>query len=472
MYDKLRDALGHISDRHIAEAASYRRKGHLWLGAVAAVLALVLVITAVGSPMTVQAKAVSLAQAPDVMTRPNRDDYDTYEEYRADWEIYDALKAQNTSDIRAAKANLASFFSDSAAQFLGDSEDNQVYSPMNVYIALSMLAEVTENRSRQQILELLATENTQQLRQQVSLLYESTYYDDGKTASILSNSLWLDNAVSYNQEVMDLLASGYYTSVYQGDLGSKKTDKALQTWVNKQTGGLLKNAASGLSLDPETVLTIASTVCFQAKWEDDFSSQHNTRGVFHAPGGDVSCTYMNKKQMQSYYYWGDSYGAVSLPLKNGHAMWLILPDEDKTVSDVLTEGQYLDTVMDHQLPESRSNSKYMKVNLSLPKFDISCQTDLKEGLEALGVTDVFDFQTSDFSAITTDTPICVTGVQQATRVAIDEDGVTAASYIIIPGAGAAAPPEEIIDFVLDRPFLFVITNYDHLPLFAGVVNQP
>lgn len=39
-------------------------------------------------------------------------------------------------------------------------------------------------------------------------------------------------------------------------------------------------------------------------------------------------------------------------------------------------------------------------------------------------------------------------------------------------AGAAAPPEEEMDFVLDRPFLFAITGYDGLPLFVGVVNQP
>lgn len=31
--------------------------------------------------------------------------------------------------------------------------------------------------------------------------------------------------------------------------------------------------------------------------------------------------------------------------------------------------------------------------------------------------------------------------------------------------------EEIIDFVLDRPFLFVITK-NSIPLFAGVVNEP
>ena len=34
-----------------------------------------------------------------------------------------------------------------------------------------------------------------------------------------------------------------------------------------------------------------------------------------------------------------------------------------------------------------------------------------------------------------------------------------------------APPDEIIDFVLDRPFLFFVTN-SNIPLFAGAVNQP
>ena len=91
----------------------------------------------------------------------------------------------------------------------------------------------------------------------------------------------------------------------------------------------------------------------------------------------------------------------------------------------------------------------------------------------MGVTDLFTQGTADFSgSVSGDYPVWITAVNQATRVAIDEEGVTAASYIEIPGAGAAMPPEEIIDFILDRPFLFVITNRYDLPLFAGAVNQP
>jgi len=72
----------------------------------------------------------------------------------------------------------------------------------------------------------------------------------------------------------------------------------------------------------------------------------------------------------------------------------------------------------------------------------------------------------------TDFPVYLEGIRQDTRVAIDEEGVTAASYILLDfGASAAEPPDEIIDFVLDRPFLFAVCK-DNIPLFVGTVQQP
>jgi len=58
------------------------------------------------------------------------------------------------------------------------------------------------------------------------------------------------------------------------------------------------------------------------------------------------------------------------------------------------------------------------------------------------------------------------------RVTIDEEGCTAVAYTVLAAAGAGMLPEEEVDFVLDRPFLFAITGVDRLPLFVGVVNQP
>jgi len=63
-------------------------------------------------------------------------------------------------------------------------------------------------------------------------------------------------------------------------------------------------------------------------------------------------------------------------------------------------------------------------------------------------------------------------IEHGATVSIDEEGVTAAAYVAMNMAGSAMPPEDEIDFVLDRPFLFVITSSDGLPLFIGTVYHP
>ena len=288
----------------------------------------------------------------------------------------------------------------------------------------------------------------------------------------MANSLWLDSRLTYKQEAMENLSYYHYASVYQGTFGSVETDKAMQTWLNANTGGLLKESVGSITLPSETVLALVSTVYFQSKWSTAFSAGQNTQDLFHAPGGDVTCTYINQKEAQMYYYWGDSFGAVALGLKNGSRMWLILPDEGKTTGDVLLDVQYLEMITGANVYRETSG-KYVKVNLSMPKFDVRSSGDLKTGLQKLGITRVFDMKTADFSPSLGDSvPAFVSSVNQAARVTVDEEGVKAASYIEMPTAGAAAPPEEIIDFTLDRPFLFVIASASGLPLFAGVVNQP
>ena len=136
-----------------------------------------------------------------------------------------------------------------------------------------------------------------------------------------------------------------------------------------------------------------------------------------------------------------------------------------------------DEAMDFLLTARKADwekQKTLTVHLTVPKFDVSSDLDLVEGLKAMGVTDVFDPNLSDFSPLIQSTdPIFVNQAKHAARVHIDEEGCEAAAYtVIMMMAGAAAPPDEELDFVLDRPFLFVITSPDELPLFAGLVNRP
>ena len=465
------EILDKIDDRYVTEtekAPKKMRKRPYWIGAVAAVLAVVICISSFLNTPIITANAIALPEDARIMDHPDLDDYKDRESYMADVELWKAETDHRRTTRENAAISLSQFFTEGSAEFLAShNNDNALWSPINAYIGLSMLAEITDSDSRKEILDLFGVSDIETLRSQVSAVWESVYEDDGNEICTLANSLWLEDGLDYNQDTMNNLAYHYYASVYQTDLGSDSANKSIGNWLNKNTGGLLKNSTDKIDLSPDTVLALYSTLFFQAKWSDEFNAKNNTDGVFCGVNGDSNVTYMNKKLCQMNYYWNDDYSAVASTLKNGSTMWFILPDEGKTTADVLSGGAYGEMI---SLGDGWQNKKYMKVNLSVPKFDVSSTVNLKDGLGRMGVTKVFDMESSDFTAITSDSPVYISAVNQSTRVEIDEKGVKAATYIEIPGAGSAMPPEEIIDFVLDRPFLFVITK-GNLPMFTGVVNN-
>ena len=151
-------------------------------------------------------------------------------------------------------------------------------------------------------------------------------------------------------------------------------------------------------------------------------------------------------------------------------MWLIRPNEGVTTDALLGDAELTQFLLANGAWEG---ADYAQINLSLPKFDVTGEADLRGGLQQLGVTDVFAPGAADFS------PLCgaasdglyVSKLQHDARVLIDEEGCTAAAFTIASVEATCAEEDlEEIDFTLDRPFLFAITNADGLPLFTGIVN--
>lgn len=467
--EKLADALTHIRPAFVAEAAIPKKKrSRVMLRLVAAVAAIALVVGISQLPRPILADSVSSAAGSHIAPRPDRDDYENYDDFRAALDAWNAQDNARKHMLHAAMLQLQPFLIQGNRTFLqSSSTENLIWSPANACIGLALTTELSGGATRQQVLQLLGSQDVSLLRQQISAIWESVYKDNGNEICTLANSLWLEEGLDFEKSHMDDLAHHYHTSVYRGDLGSSAINSAIGAWLNNNTGGLLKEATEGINLSQDTVLALYSTLYFQSKWSDQFNAANNTIAPFHAPDGDRDATFMNKKLYQTYYYWGERFSAVQLHLKNGSSMWFILPDEGMTTDDVLEDGQYMNML----LSGNYENNKYMKVNLSVPKFDVTSSMNLADGLKEMGVTDLFDPGKCDLSSFAGNLPVVFTAANQAVRVQVDEEGVKAAAYIELPGAGSAMPPEEIIDFIVDRPFLFVISK-SSVPLFAGVINQP
>jgi len=447
-----------------------------------AALACLLSLTGCGRTNNTETSKYRLAAAkyPEMAVYPNEMDYIDSKTGEFDDEgfskVYNAWredKREQQNQPEGYANGLDKFFSESIADLLSDSNGhNKVYSPLNVCMALAMLAEVTGGSSRQQILDLLGSYSIEALREQAGALWNANYCDDGAVTSILASSLWLNKDVSFVKDTMDSLAEHYYASSYQGEMGSGEFNKALRDWLNEQTGGLLEEQTSGPEMSPETIMALATTICFRAKWSSEFSESATGEGVFHtlnADGEDITCDFMHQSGTRN-YYWSDKFSAVAQRLESSGNMWFILPDEDVSVDELLSDSKTVDFIL---ADGDWENSKFLTVNLSLPKFDVVSDTDIVPALKKLGITDVFDAGTSDFTPMTTDTDeIFLSKARHAARVTVDEEGVAAAAYTVMMAAGSAMPPDEEIDFTVDRPFIFAITGADGLPLFVGVVNNP
>lgn len=508
MNEDLNEALDQISDEHINEAAQRRSRKKYFFASVAALLAVVIGWTAVwhdwnqsegpvvpiiqatdpttiprftvpADPSTPSESTKPVAPTPPVVVplsglvaEPVYPEMVKHPELNGgqSWKDYNASQKAQYDQPEGYADGLETFFQESIRSFLSG-DGNKTCSPLNVYMTLAMLAEVSDGDTRQQILDLMDCNNIEALRTQAGHIWNAHYQADGTTASVLANSLWLDNGYDFDQSTADTLADSYYASVFTGDLGTEEMDQLLRDWLNEQTSGLLKDAVQDVSLDPHTVFTLASTVYYRVKWDGRFNEDLNTVEPFHSPSGDTDVTYMHRTLKEHTYYSGDGYGAVALELADQGRMWLILPDESITPRQLLDQGGGLGMVLGGQ-----RQGKKADVLLTLPKFDIASDMELTEQIKSLGVTDAFSSVTADFSPLVSDAEgLCVDKVSHAARVKIDEEGLSAAAYTILQApTGMPRPPEELeqIEFTVDRPFLFAITSSDGLPLFAGVVEQP
>ena len=418
----------------------------------------------------VQANYPECVRFPEEISLDGEFSEEMEENYRNTMKKWGDERRERISASGNFKDGLYPFYSATMQEFLVSEEDtNRIYSPLNLYMALSMLTELTDGNSRAQILNLLGAADIGAVRESAAALWTANYCDDGTVTSILANSLWMRQGVQFIPETMKTLADVYHASSFQGQMGSEDFTGAFHSWLNQHTGGLLDGQVENLEMSADTVLELASTIYFSAQWKEKFSKEDTKEDIFYKDGGEIVCDFMHLGNVGACYK-GSNFSAIRSELELGGDMWLFLPEETVDVNEVVKNSEVLELIRGHENWENKISAL---INLALPKFDVVSELDLIEGLEALGLSDIFDAQLADFS------PMCenadgmmVSEAKHAARVMVDEDGCVAAGYTIMLIEEGAVISTEEIDFVLNRPFLFAITGADGSVLFIGVVEEP
>lgn len=421
--------------------------------------------------------------------------------YKNDEERYEARYSRKIPE-RFQEA-YGSFAMRTAAAVLGeDSQANTVYSPLGLYYALAMSAQGAGGETRRELLSLLgypedvlpgeasdspgsgagSPDSTglalESLAQDCQAAFQALYHvpnpanakknqwgelpSDALYNLRIANSLWADHILEIRQEFADQAARYFYSDSFRTDLHGPEGAQAMADWVRDRTGGMIVPAAR--EVPAEEQLSLQNTVYYFDEWIDRFQKDRTRPDVFTtAEGIQVTCDFMNREMDSHGFRRGENFTASSLGLKNGSVLF-VLPDPGVDVRELVQSPEILEEVL-----EGTSGQGTGEVIWKIPKFSYGSSRKLSGVLEDLGIRKALG-PDGDFSGISDQKPLFLSGISQDVQIGLDENGVEAAAFTEIAYAGAA-PPDGRAEMILDRPFLYAVRSQGQL-LFVGICGNP
>ena len=332
--------------------------------------------------------------------------------------------------------------------------ENVIVSPYSAAVALSMLTEGAEGKTREELDNALG-----------GVLYKAEDLGGGEDVVVKSaNSVWLDDNFSPRNRYVSLLEKEYDAFIDVENFASPTALKAINNWCGENTNGKITEILD--RLDPSNVMVLINALYFNAPWENEFDPALTTEQTFNGLSKKSQVKMMNTK---GYYMYGEYQGfqMIQLPyLGREYAMYIVLPPESADMEKLLSKME----------PSAYAAAMDMlsqqEVRLFLPKFKVETSMNLNEPLQRMGVKTAFT-SAADFSGIAEMGPLVLDQVKQKCYMDVSETGTEAAAVTAVQiRLTSARPVMKMPVMRVDRPFFFVIADGENNRiLFAGkIVN--
>lgn len=374
----------------------------------------------------------------------------------------------------AAEAFASEFAAKAYSAYRGDG--NFTVSPVSVYMALALAAESSNGNTRDELLTALGV-TREALLNDFGKLYASLMREYTGGMSEVTNSVWLDSAVDFNQNTLDTLANKYYCYSYSADFkgDNEKANIAIKNFIKERTKKLID---IDFNFDTDTAFVLLNTFYLKDVWNTLGKDLGMTSEKYSF---DTGSSTVSKNFLQGYYsggraYESDVYRSFYASTANGYKIKFIVPKEGYGLAEAFTA---------ENIAEASANKNYNGVDdvnkiryytrCIFPEFGGSYDANVANVLKTgFGIRDLFDARACDLGALVNGDGIYCSELRHVTELKVDRKGIEGAAVTVVPGNMSADPGEykEVYeDFVVDRAFGFVILDPYGTTLFAGTVKN-
>jgi serpin B len=344
---------------------------------------------------------------------------------------------------------------------------NLMVSPLSISLALSMALNGAEGTTKTDMINALGLSglSVDEINQIYSDLVTALKKSDPNVVMNVANSIWIKKTFPVLEPFISTNQKYYDAHVERLDFNAAALN-TINSWVNEKTNAKIPKILDQISADE--IMFLINAIYFNGKWQIQFEKDQTQNGSFTlASGASVSVPYMKIKEKFGYSV-QTGYEALKMPYGRGKfGMVIILPDAGKTPGQIMDQ---MSPTAWETLKASLTSST--KVDVWVPRFKFTWESDLNGILSSLGMAVAFSESQANFSKINSTDKLFITKVKHKTYIDVNEEGTEAAAVTSI-GIGVTSIGPNGPEFHAIRPFLFFITEEDTGSiLFAGKVENP
>ena len=348
-------------------------------------------------------------------------------------------------------------------------EENTLISPLSVLPALSMTCNGAKDETRFQMEQTLGMP----VDKLNDYLYSYIHHlpNEKDCQFHLANSIWLRDAKDFivDDNFLKNNAKYYDAGIYQSAFDDQ-TLADINNWVAAQTNDMIPTILD--QIDSDAYMYLINALSFDSKWSSIYESSSVSNGVFTTENG----TSQDVEMMHSseYEYIEDENVSGFLKPYSGYsyAFVALLPKEGIPLTE------YVNSLTGEHLHHLLTTVEECPITAGIPKFETEFSIDLIPPLQTLGIHDAFDKDLANFSGMGSfDSPwerLYINSILHKSFFSIGEKGTKAGASTIVgmEKSASSVNPEEAKEVILDRPFLYMIVDYENrFPIFIGTADD-
>ncbi len=323
---------------------------------------------------------------------------------------------------------------------------NVIISPLSIYQVLSLLSNGAKESTLSEMLSVLGSTSLDELN-------DINYKILSKISSF--STIDIANAVMTRFKPLENFCS--VADKYLAPMESLESVEQINEWCKEKTHGKIEKIIEQLS--PETIMILLNAVYFKGEWINQFDKYFTKKLPFYnLSKNEIKVDTM--LQIDHFRYFSNKeIQAIELPFqKDFMSAIIILPSEkieiNSFIKNNLAKKNYLTDII--------NKLDYAKVHLELPKFEVTFEETLNHVIKKLGMKKIFNSLEADLSGLYNRKGLFVSQVIHKTYLKVNEEGTEAAAVTLVEVDEASmAGEEEIIhEMKVNRPFLFLLKNWE------------